>query len=90
VNGPSHITPWLVTTISIQSYTWISMTRTRRVKVLASCALRQEMAVGRKRDGVFLVFEYCEHDMANLIDNMGKRFSDSEVNDDDNDDDDDD
>jgi hypothetical protein len=28
---------------------------------------------------VFLVFEYCEHDMANLIDNMGKRFSDSEV-----------
>jgi len=37
------------------------------------------MAVGRKRDGVFLVFEYCEHDMANLIDKMGKRFSESEV-----------
>lgn len=35
--------------------------------------------MGRKRDGVFLVFEYCEHDMAHLIDHMGKRFSESEV-----------
>lgn len=35
--------------------------------------------MGRKRDGVFLVFEYCEHDMAHLIDHMGKRFTQSEV-----------
>ena len=36
--------------------------------------------MGRKRDGVFLVFEYCQHDMANLIDNMGsKSFSESEI-----------
>lgn len=35
--------------------------------------------MGRKRDGVFLVFEYCEHDMAHLIDHMGKRFTESEV-----------
>ena len=32
-----------------------------------------------QRDAVFLVFEYCEHDMASLIDTMGKRFSESEV-----------
>lgn len=36
--------------------------------------------MGRKRDGVFLVFEYCQHDLANLIDSMGShRFTMSEV-----------
>ena len=39
----------------------------------------QEVVVGRKRDSVFLVFEYCEHDMAVLLDSMPRPFSESEV-----------
>ena len=35
--------------------------------------------MGRKRDSVFLVFEYCEHDMAVLLDSMPRPFSESEV-----------
>ena len=38
-----------------------------------------EIVVGKKREGVFLVFEYCEHDLAALIDSMDRRFSESEV-----------
>lgn len=38
-----------------------------------------EIVVGKKREGVFLVFEYCEHDLAALIDNMPRKFSESEV-----------
>jgi len=38
-----------------------------------------EIVVGRKREGVFLVFEYCEHDLSVLIDNMQRKFSESEV-----------
>lgn len=45
------------------------------------CVCPQVMAVGRKRDGVFLVIEYCQHDLAALIDTMAQhqRFSESEV-----------
>ena len=28
---------------------------------------------------IFLVFEYCEHDLANLLDRMRCRFTESEV-----------
>jgi hypothetical protein len=38
-----------------------------------------EIVVGKQREGVFLVFEYCEHDLAALIDNMPRKFSESEV-----------
>lgn len=37
------------------------------------------MAVNEQRDGVFLVFEYCEHDLANLLEHVPKAFSESEV-----------
>ena len=39
----------------------------------------QEVVVGKKKDSVFLVFEYCEHDMADLLDSMPTPFSESEV-----------
>eukprot|EP00736_Rhodelphis_marinus_P009719 Rmarinus@m.23748 len=40
----------------------------------------KEVVVGSNTDSVFLVFEYCDHDLANLMDNvMRKPFSDSEV-----------
>jgi serine/threonine protein kinase len=51
----------------------------KKVSQHPNCVHLLEIAVGRKRDGVFLVFEYCEHDMAHLIDHMGKRFTESEV-----------
>lgn len=38
-----------------------------------------EIAVGRRREAVFLVFEYCEHDLARLIDSMPAPFSEGEV-----------
>eukprot|EP00750_Incisomonas_marina_P023648 INCI5049.10.p1 GENE.INCI5049.10~~INCI5049.10.p1 ORF type:complete len:412 (-),score=52.81 INCI5049.10:620-1855(-) len=38
-----------------------------------------EIVVGKQREGVFLVFEYCEHDLAALIDNMKRAFSESEM-----------
>lgn len=38
-----------------------------------------EIVVGKKREGVFLVFEYCEHDLGVLIDEMPRKFSESEV-----------
>ncbi len=37
------------------------------------------VAVNEKRDGVFLVFEYCEHDMARLLDSRPNLFTESEV-----------
>lgn len=38
-----------------------------------------EVAVNSERDGVFLVFEYCEHDLSNLLDHTPNAFSESEV-----------
>jgi serine/threonine protein kinase len=38
-----------------------------------------EVAVGYKLSSVFLVCEFCEHDLAMLVDNNKKRFSVSEV-----------
>ena len=38
-----------------------------------------EMAVNRERDGIFLVFEYCEHDLSTLLEHIPKAFSESEV-----------
>jgi serine/threonine protein kinase len=40
----------------------------------------KEIAVGKKLESIFLVFEYCEHDLATLLDTvMKKTFSQSEV-----------
>ncbi|KAL6043380.1 Cyclin-dependent kinase 10 [Balamuthia mandrillaris] len=38
-----------------------------------------DVVVGNRLDSMFLVFEYVEHDLAGLIDNMKKPFSESEV-----------
>ena len=34
---------------------------------------------GPKLDSVFLVFEYCPHDMGKLVDSLSKPFHESEV-----------
>ena len=40
----------------------------------------REVAVGQKLESIFLVFEYCENDLATLLDTvMKKNFSESEV-----------
>lgn len=41
-----------------------------------------EVAVGKNKDSVFLIFEYCEIDLINLLDQMKiekMKFNDSEV-----------
>lgn len=37
------------------------------------------MSVGKRHESVFLVFEYCQHDLGKLLDTMKKRFSLPEV-----------
>lgn len=39
----------------------------------------REVVVGRSLDSIFLSLEYCEQDLASLIDNMPKAYSESEV-----------
>ncbi|KAI1297154.1 Cyclin-dependent kinase 10 [Halotydeus destructor] len=39
----------------------------------------KEVAVGKALDSIFLVMEHCDHDLARLIDNMPKPFTESEV-----------
>lgn len=42
--------------------------------------LLKEVVVGRSLDSIFLVMEYCEQDLASLLDNMQTPFSESQVN----------
>lgn len=37
------------------------------------------IAVGKSLENVFLVMEYCEQDLASLLDNMNSPFSESQV-----------
>uniref|UniRef100_A0A914V2W0 Protein kinase domain-containing protein n=1 Tax=Plectus sambesii TaxID=2011161 RepID=A0A914V2W0_9BILA len=39
----------------------------------------REVAVGRALDNTFLVMEYCEQDLASLLDNMQAPFSEAQV-----------
>ena len=39
----------------------------------------REIAVGRSLESIFLVMEYCEQDLASLLDNMQNPFSESQV-----------
>ncbi|XP_014675835.1 PREDICTED: cyclin-dependent kinase 10-like [Priapulus caudatus] len=39
----------------------------------------KEVAVGKSLDSIFLVMEYCEQDLASLLDNMNSPFSESQV-----------
>nr|CAB3229364.1 cyclin-dependent kinase 10-like [Phallusia mammillata] len=38
-----------------------------------------EVVVGQRLDSIFLVMEYCEQDLANLLDNMSSPFSEAQV-----------
>ena len=42
--------------------------------------LLKVVVVGRSLDSIFLVMEYCEQDLASLLDNMQTPFSESQVN----------
>jgi len=60
------------------------VTSLREVRLLKrlqhpNCVSLHDVVVGRGRDQVFLVFEYCEHDMASLCEGTNRRFSESEV-----------
>lgn len=66
------------------------ITTLREISTLRQCQAHanivqlQEVAVSSSRSGVFLVFEYCPHDLANIVDRFyGTRkkspFSESEV-----------
>lgn len=39
----------------------------------------KEVVVGKSLNSLFLVMEYCEQDLANLLDNMPSPFSESQV-----------
>jgi serine/threonine protein kinase len=61
------------------------ITALREVKLLKRlrhphCVRLLDMAVNtRRHDGVFLVFEYCEHDLSELQECMPRRFTEAEV-----------
>lgn len=44
-----------------------------------NCVQLLDVAVGKEKEEVYLVFEYCEHDMAHIMDNIKYHFSESEV-----------
>ena len=56
----------------------------REINILSACDHKnivklREVVVGRSLDSIFLCLEYCEHDLATLIDHMPKGFNPSEV-----------
>ena len=56
----------------------------REISILMSCNHEnivplREIAVGKSLDNIFLVMAYCEQDLASLLDNMQKPFSESQV-----------
>jgi cyclin-dependent kinase 10 len=56
----------------------------REISILMSCAHEnivklRELAVGRSLESIFLVMNYCEQDLASLLDNMQTPFSESQV-----------
>ena len=64
------------------------ITSLREIKILKALARHpnivnlRDVVVGKKRDSIFLVFEYCDIDMAKLIDQMHIdkiSFSESEI-----------
>ena len=46
----------------------------RKVSTHPNCVRLHDVAVGARRDAVFLVFEYCEHDLAALLAAVNKPF----------------
>lgn len=56
----------------------------REINILSACdhvnvVRLREVIVGRSLDSIFLSLEYCDHDLASLIDNMPKGYAVSEV-----------
>mmetsp|Transcript_45820 Transcript_45820/g.143329 ORF Transcript_45820/g.143329 Transcript_45820/m.143329 type:complete len:408 (-) Transcript_45820:169-1392(-) len=56
------------------------LTSLREIRLLRrishpNCVRLLDVAVGSEREAVYLVFEYCEHDLARLIDSRGTRLS---------------
>ena len=49
------------------------------VTVEHSFSRLREIAVGRSLSSIFLVMEFCEQDLASLLDNMQTPFSESQV-----------
>lgn len=62
----------------------IPVTSMRELRVLQQCkhpnvVKLHKVATGSKPDSVFLVFEYCEHDLGRLLDTMPRHFSEAEA-----------
>jgi serine/threonine protein kinase len=60
------------------------LTSIREIKILKSIdhpniVSLLEVSVGRKPDSIFLVFEYCEHDFAGLLDRLARPFTEAET-----------
>lgn len=56
----------------------------REISILKSCNHEnivhlKEVVVGEQLEKIYLVLEYCEQDLASLLDNLEKPFSESEV-----------
>lgn len=56
----------------------------REIEILMSCnheniVRLNEVVVGKSLESIFLTMEYCEQDLASLLDNMTAPFSESEV-----------
>uniref|UniRef100_A0A0A9XHK3 Cyclin-dependent kinase 10 n=1 Tax=Lygus hesperus TaxID=30085 RepID=A0A0A9XHK3_LYGHE len=56
----------------------------REISVLLSCSHEnivhlKEVVVGRSLESIFLVMEYCEQDLASLLDNMQSPFTEAQV-----------
>lgn len=56
----------------------------REIQVLKACNHRNivrlnEVLVGNSLDSIFISMEYCEQDLASLLDNMTKAFSESQT-----------
>ena len=60
------------------------ITSIREIKILKSInhvniVRLKDVVVGSKPDSIFLAFEYCDHDLASLMDHMKRPFSESEL-----------
>lgn len=56
----------------------------REIQILKSCSHEnivklKEVVVGRSLESIYVSMEYCEQDLASLLDNMATPFSESQV-----------
>uniref|UniRef100_A0A0G4FU19 Cyclin-dependent kinase 2 homolog n=1 Tax=Chromera velia CCMP2878 TaxID=1169474 RepID=A0A0G4FU19_9ALVE len=60
---------------------WTAVREIRLLKSLShpNIVKLKEIAVGSDMGSIYLVFEYCDHDVANLLDRMNKPFSTAEI-----------